>query len=88
MRKTALTIFAALLISGLAVQMAAASEQHGRKAYYDRGVDRSVLRRAYNQWNGPIAATPRMLDRSDTNGLGYDPSWVGGRDPSFNPSGS
>ena len=88
MRKTALTIFGALLISGLAAQMAAASEHQGRKAHYDRASDRSDLRRAYNQWNGPIAATPRMLDRSDTNGLGYDPSWVGGKDPNLNPAGN
>ena len=90
MRKTALTIFCALLISGLAVQMATAAEHHGRKAYYDRGYDRSDFRRAYNQWNGPIDAAPRTLDRSDMNGLGRDerdPSRVGGQDPSFNPPG-
>jgi len=90
MRKTTLTIFGALLISGLAVQVAAASEHHGRKAY-DRGYDRSDLRRAYNQVLGPIDAAPRMLDRSNTNGFGFggrDPSWVGGQDPSLNPSGS
>ena len=87
MRKTALTIFGALLISGLAVQMATASEHHARKSYYDQ----SDLRRAYNQAIGPIDATPRALDRTDMNGLGFggrDPSWVGGKDPSFNPSGS
>jgi len=33
MRKTALTIFGALLIAGSAVQMAAATEYHMRKAY-------------------------------------------------------
>ena len=90
MRKTAITIFGALLISGLAVQVAAASEHHGRKAY-DRGYDRSDLRRAYNQVLGPIDTAPRMLDRPDTNGFGFggrDPSWVGGKDPSLNPSGS
>jgi hypothetical protein len=90
MQKTVLTIFGALLISGLAAQMATASEHHGRKAYYDRGYDRSDLRRAYNQWNGSIYATPRILDPSDTNGFGFggrDPAWVGGKDPSLNPSG-
>ncbi len=88
MRKTAITIFGALLISGLAVQVATASEHHGRKAY-DRGYDRSDLRRAYNQVLGPIDTAPGMLD--PTNGFsfgGRDPSWVGGKDPSFNPSGS
>ena len=88
MRKTAITIFGALLISGLAVQVAAASEHHGRKAY-----DRSDLRRAYNQVLGPIDTAPRIVDRPDTNGFGFgfggrDPSWVGGKDPSLNPSGS
>jgi hypothetical protein len=86
MRKTTLTMFGALLISGLAVQVATASEHHGRKAY-----DRSDLRRAYNQVLGPIDVAPRALDRSDINGFGFggrDPSWVGGKDPSLNPSGS
>jgi hypothetical protein len=90
MRKTALTIFGALLISGLAVQVATASEHHGRKAH-DRAYDQSDLRRAYNQSLGPIDAAPQMLDRSDTNGFGFggrDPSWIGGKDPALNPSGS
>jgi hypothetical protein len=46
MQKTVLTILSALLISGLAVQMATASEHHMK------------FRRAYNQWNGPVVATP------------------------------
>jgi hypothetical protein len=79
MRKTALTIFGALLISGLAVQMAAASEHHRNKAYFGR--DLSNFRGAYNQVNGPIVVAPRVLDR-------FDPSRPGGEDPSFNPSGS
>ena len=79
MQKTALTIFGALLISGLAVQLAAASERHHSKAYFGR--DMSDLRRAYNQVNGPIAVTPRTLDR-------FDPSRPGGEDPSLNPPGS
>ena len=33
MRKTALTILGALLIAGSAIQMAAASEQHARRAH-------------------------------------------------------
>ena len=86
MQKTALTIFGALLISGLAVQMAMASEHHGRKAY-----DRSDFRRAYSQLNGPIDAALQTLYPSDTYGFGFsgrDPSWVGGKDPSLNPSGN
>jgi hypothetical protein len=79
MRKTALTIFSALLISGLAVQMAAASEHHRSKAYFGR--DLSNLRGAYNQVNGPVIVAPRTLDR-------FDPSRIGGEDPSLNPSGS
>jgi hypothetical protein len=46
MQKTVLTILSALLISGLAVQMATASEHHMK------------FRRAYNQWNGPVVVTP------------------------------
>jgi hypothetical protein len=79
MRKTALTIFGALLISGLAVQMATASEHHMK------------LRRAYNQFNGPVGATPPARYNWDTNGFGFggrDPSRVGGEDPSLRPSGS
>ena len=89
MQKTALTIFGALLISGMAVQMATASEHHGSKAYFGR--DLSEFRRAYNQVNGPINVTPRALDRSDADGFGFsgrDPSWVGGKDPSLNPHGN
>ena len=53
MKKTALTIFGALLISGLAVQMAAAA------AYHHRGkVHLSHFRGAYNQMNGPISVGP------------------------------
>jgi hypothetical protein len=79
MQKTGLTIFGVLLISGMAVQMAAASEHHGSKAYFGR--DLSEFRRAYNQVNGPINAAPRALDR-------FDPSTPRVEDPSLNPSGS
>jgi hypothetical protein len=79
MQKTALTIFGALLITGLAVQMAAASEHHRSKAYFGR--DLSELRRAYNQVNGPINVTPRTLNR-------FDPSAPRSEDPEMNPSGS
>jgi hypothetical protein len=79
MQKTALTIFGALLISGMAVQMAAASEHHRSKAYFGRDV--SEFRRAYNQVNGPINVTPRALDR-------FDPSIPRSEDPVLNPSGS
>jgi hypothetical protein len=63
MQKTALTIFAALLISGMTVQMAAASEHHRSKAYFGR--DLSEFRRAYNSVNGPINVTLRAQDRFD-----------------------
>ena len=79
MQKTSLTIFGALLISGLAVQMAAATEHHRSKAYFGRDI--SEYRGAYNQVNGPIVVTPRALDR-------FDPSRPGGQDPDLNPSGS
>ena len=79
MQKTVLTILGALLISGLAIQMAAASEHHTK------------FRRAYNQWNGPVVVTPPARYNWDANGFGFgarDPSRVGGEDPSFSPSGS
>ena len=79
MQKTVLTIFGALLISGLAVQMAAASEHHRGKA--TSGHDLSTLRRAYNQVTGPIVVAPRALDR-------FDQARPGGQDPDLNPSGS
>ena len=79
MQKTALTIFGALLISGMAAQMAAASEHHRSNAHFGR--DLSELRRAYNQVNGPINVAPPALDR-------FDPSRPGGVDPTLNPPGS
>lgn len=79
MQKTALSIFGALLISGLAVQMAAASEHHRSKPYFGR--DLSEVRNAYNQMGEPVAVAPRVLDR-------FDPSRPGGQDPELNPAGS
>jgi len=79
MRKTALTIFGALLISGLAVQTAAAAQLHRGKPYFGR--DLSDFRGAYNQLNGPTYVTPRVPDR-------FDPSRPGVEDPVLNPSGS
>ncbi len=79
MRKTTLGIFGVLLISGLAVQTAAASEQHRSKAYFGRDV--SDFRKAYNQVNEPVIVAPRVLDR-------FDPSRPGSVDPDLNPSGS
>jgi len=80
MRKTALTIVGVLLISGLAVQMAAAASGHHRsKAYFGR--DLSDFRGAYNQLNGTISVAPRVPDR-------FDPSRPGGEDPTLNPAGN
>ena len=79
MQKTVLTFLGALLISGLAIQAATASEHHMK------------FRRAYNQWNGPVVVTPPARDNWDTNGFGFgerDPSRVGGEDPYLRPSGS
>jgi hypothetical protein len=73
MKKTALTIFGALLISGLAVQMAAASQHHHRgKAHL------SNFRGAYNQVNGPISVRPIQpafqpapaLPQTESGGMG------------------
>ena len=80
MQKTALTIFSALLISGLAVQTVAASDHHSR------------FRRAYNQMTTPSpGVTPTIRYIWENNGLnvgGSDPSRVGSEDPMFHPSGS
>jgi hypothetical protein len=84
MQKIALTIFGALLISGMAVQMAAASEHHRSKAYFGRDI--SEFRGAYNQANGPIYVAPRVFDNPYNDRR--DPSWVGGQDPSLNPAGN
>jgi len=49
------------------------------------------LRRAYNQWNGPVIVTPPARYYLENNGFGFggrDPSRVGGEDPSLRPSGS
>jgi hypothetical protein len=78
MQKTAFTILGALLISGLTIQMATASEHHTK------------FRRAYDQWNGPVVVTPPARYNWDTNGFGLggrDPSRVGGEDP-LNPTGN
>ena len=79
MQKTALTIFGALLISGMAVQMAAASEhhrQHLTKANFSR--HHSDVRGAYNQVNGPISVRPIQpafqpapaLPQTESGGIG------------------
>jgi hypothetical protein len=88
MQKTALTIFGALLISGMAVQMAAASEHHRHKAYISRDYDRSVLLRAYNQVNGPINRPTYVNSHAFDNPFSNrrDPSWIGDQDPSLNPA--
>ena len=79
MQQTALTIVGALLISGLAVQMAAASPHHRSKAYFGRDI--SEFRGAYNQVSGPISVAPRALDR-------FDPSLPHSEDSALNPPGS
>ena len=89
MQKAAVTVFGALLISGMAVQMAAASEhhhQHLTKANFSR--HHSDFRGAYNQVNGPInvSVTPRALYGTDTDFRRFDPSWIGDRDPSLDPA--
>jgi hypothetical protein len=91
MQKTALTIFGALLISGMAVQMAAASEHHRSKAHFSN-YDRSVLLRAYNRVNGPTNGpingptyvNSHVFDNPFSNRR--DPSWIGDQDPSLNPA--
>jgi len=62
MQRTALTLLGALLISGLALQLAAASEHHHRsKAYFGSYLPK--YRGTYNQVDGPVNVTPRVFDR-------------------------
>jgi len=73
MKKTALTVFGVLLISGLAVQMAAASPHHHRSKVHSQH-----FRGAYNQVNGPIRVGPiqpafqpaPVLPPTDSGGMG------------------
>ena len=85
MRKIALTIFGALLISGSVVQMAAAAEHHkyvtkAKHHYAD-------FRGAYNQVR-PINANvaPPVVYRTEETFRLLGASWVGGEDPSLHPS--
>jgi hypothetical protein len=79
MQKKALTVFGALLISGLAVQAATAAEHHKH------------FRNAYNQVTGPAETIPVIPYNWATYGYGYDffardPSRVGGSDADLRPS--
>jgi hypothetical protein len=65
MRKRALTIFGALLIAGLTVQIAAATEHHARTD------DRSNYR-AYNRSNEPFYEAPQTRGYpADYDGCGW-----------------
>ncbi len=79
MQRTFLILFGVLLISGSAVQMAAASEHHPNrsKAYFGRDI--SEIRESYNQV-GPINVAPRAVDR-------FDPSTPHNEGPLLNPPG-
>lgn len=76
MQKATLTIFGALLISGLAVQTVAASEHHAK------------FRRAYNQVTSEPNTSPAIRYMWENGVGGTDRSRVGGEDPTFRPSGS
>ena len=87
MHKTALTIFGALLLSGMAVQMAAASEHHHHvtKANFSRHHP-ADFRGAYNQVRPiNVSIAPGAVLPHDTDFRRFDPSWIGDRDPSLNP---
>ena len=88
MRKTALTIFGVLLMSGMAVQMAAASEHHRQLTKANLSRHYSDFRGSYNQMNGPIyvSVIPAPLYDPETDFRRFDPSWIGDRDPSLNPA--
>jgi hypothetical protein len=77
MQRTVLIMFGVLLISGSAVQVAAASEHNHNqgKAYFGRDI--SDYRGSYNQV-GPIYVAPRAPDR-------FDPSTPRNESPLLNP---
>ena len=79
-----LTILGALLISGMAVQMAAASDHrhHVTKANFAR--HHAEFRGAYNQMRPVNARVAPPV--GDAGSRGFDPSWIGDRDPSLNPA--
>ncbi len=86
MKRTVLITLSVLLISGSAVQIAAASEHHHNrsKAYFGR--DLSAVRGSYNQARPvdqarPVNVAPRAPDR-------FDPSAPRHEDPVLNPPGS
>jgi len=85
MRKTVLTILGALLITGSAVQMAAATNYH----VTGQGHAHSDFRRSYNQVNQPFYAAPLTSDeyrnKENFGFSGRDPSRPGGEDPALNP---
>jgi hypothetical protein len=80
MQRTFLVMFGVLLISGSAVETAAASEHHHNrsKAYFGRDI--SDYRGSYDQV-GPISVAPPALDR-------FDPSAPRNGGPVLNPPGS
>ncbi|HZR76520.1 hypothetical protein [Bradyrhizobium sp.] len=87
MQRTALTIVGALLISGMSVQMAAASEHH-HQTKTNLARQQAEFRGAYNQVR-PINAgvvTPMLYSTDTADFRRADPSWIGGRDPSLNPA--
>ena len=89
MKTTALTITGALFISGMAIQMAAASEHHHvTKANLSRHA--STFRGAYDQMSGPatVSVAPPAVYRTDTGSdfRRVDPSWIGDKDPSLTPA--
>lgn len=89
MKKTVLIISGALLISGMAVQMAAASEHHVTKANLGRH-HVAAFRGAYDQMSGPtnVSVSPPAIYRTDTGSdfRRVDPSWIGDKDPSLSPA--
>jgi hypothetical protein len=73
----------AAIILSAAVATPVFAKEHGRG--YDR------YRGAYNQLSGPSYAIPETRQRRNIENFGFsgsDRSWVGGEDPSLNPSGS
>jgi hypothetical protein len=84
---SAIAFFSAAIISPVFAQDAGALGP----AHHGRAHELRNYRGVYNQSSEPLYAAPRTLYRPDVSGFGFDgrePSWVGDRDPSLNPSGS
>jgi len=80
-----------VLFSGFASPVFAQDAGVQEPIHHGRVHDLKNFRGVYNQYNGPLYATPRTDAGRNVENFdfgGRDPSWVGGEDPSLNPAGN